>query len=87
MNLRAAHDITPEEYDTLLNEQDGVCAACGLVEVGRNQYGVVALAVDHDHSTGRRRGLLCMRCNRALGLLGDDPAIIHRLLTYRERWI
>ena len=83
-NLKHAHGLTPAQYDQMLEAQGGVCAACGTPEVGRNQYGVVSLAIDHDHATGAVRGLLCMRCNRALGLLGDSLGTISRLLAYRE---
>jgi hypothetical protein len=83
-NLRQFHGITPAEYAAMLEAQGGVCAACGLPETGQNQRGVVSLAVDHDHTTGANRGLLCMRCNRALGLLGDDSSTIQQLLAYRR---
>lgn len=76
--------MTLEEYNDILDSQDGVCASCGHLEEGSNQYGYVSLAVDHDHATGKRRGLLCMRCNRALGMLRDDAIIIERLLNYRK---
>jgi hypothetical protein len=92
MNLRASHGMTPEEYDTKLRLQNGGCAACGRPETKRNQYGVVSLAVDHDHvpdsreSSGGRRGLLCMSCNRALGLLGDNADRVIRLFEYRRKY-
>lgn len=82
MNLKK-YNLTPDGYDAILSAQNGVCAACGQPECGHNQFGLLRLAVDHDHATGRVRGLLCMRCNRALGLLGDSVERIASLLTYR----
>lgn len=81
-NLKQSYGITLEEYDAMLAAQGGVCGACGGVETGRNAYGVVSLAVDHDHETGKIRGLLCMKCNRALGLIGDSIEAAKNLLRY-----
>lgn len=67
--------FTSNDYDALLLKQEGVCAACGQPQ---KRY----LHVDHDHKTGKVRGLLCTNCNAALGLLHDDPAIIRKLLQY-----
>lgn len=58
------YGLVKGEYDTMLAAQGGVCALCG-----RNDNGGKAFAVDHDHSTGRVRGLLCDLCNRGLGWL------------------
>ena len=80
------YGLTPDQYDKMLAEQGGVCASCHQEETHRNQYGVVSLAVDHDHTSGVTRGLLCGRCNRALGLLGDSAQRIQELLRYRESW-
>ena len=68
----------------MFSEQEGVCAACGKTETHLNQYGVCRLAIDHNHATGVVRGLLCGRCNRALGLLGDSIENLRGLLKYRE---
>ena len=74
---RRGIDITLEEYNRLLLTQGGVCAICQEpCSTGRN------LAVDHDHKTGRVRGLLCSRCNSAIGLLRDDPAIAYKAEQY-----
>ena len=85
-NLKYAHGLSLEDYAVKLTEQGGVCASCGLPETKTNQFGVVALAVDHDHDTGRIRGLLCMKCNRALGLLGDSATTVASLLVYRRKY-
>lgn len=83
MNLKK-YGLTVEEYDVMVSNQGGVCASCKRVETHRNQFGVVSLAVDHDHETGEVRGLLCGRCNRALGLLWDDVKNIENLMNYRK---
>lgn len=72
--LRNAHlkrlcGISIEDYDRLLIKGRGSCWICGQPEP-TNRY----LCVDHDHKTGRVRGLLCHNCNVVLGLMNDDPA-------------
>lgn len=63
-------DLEELSYSELLEAQGGVCAICKKPETIKNQNGEVrSLAVDHDHSTGRVRGLLCFRCNVELGIL------------------
>lgn len=84
MNIRK-YGITPEQYDEMFRMQGGVCASCAMPETCRNQYGVCRLAVDHCHDTGKVRGLLCMKCNRCLGLLKDEPAAILKLYRYLRR--
>jgi hypothetical protein len=79
--------VTLEQYERMLTEQDGRCAICGRVEAysdGRRW------CVDHDHSCcpGDRscgkcvRGLLCHRCNFAIGLLNDDPEVAYAVAKY-----
>ena len=67
------HGLTQEQYEIQLAIQNGVCAICrnphGRALCGRSKD----LAVDHDHLTGRLRGLLCDDCNLGLGLFRDDP--------------
>lgn len=82
MNLRK-YGLTEQQYQERLVAQDGGCAACGQPETHHNQRGLVSLAVDHDPLTGRVRGILCMSCNRSLGLLQDDPERVRLLLEYR----
>lgn len=58
--------LSTKEYDTLLQRQGGVCAVCGRKPEER-------LVIDHDHLSGRVRGLLCSPCNLGLGIFEDDP--------------
>lgn len=46
---------------------------------------ILQLAVDHNHKTGKVRGLLCRRCNQALGKLEDDPALFEAAATYLRK--
>lgn len=80
--LKEKYGITPEQYDAMLAAQGGHCAICPATEPGgpRGRY----FAVDHNHATNEVRGLLCNRCNRAIGLLKDDPAVLSAALTYLE---
>jgi hypothetical protein len=66
--LRQKYDLTMLEYERLAETQNQVCAICKQPE-SREGY---SLAVDHSHKTGEVRGLLCNRCNRALGLLREN---------------
>ncbi len=78
-DLMRNHGLTQEQYDAFLLEQNGVCRVCGKTDPSRR------LAVDHDHETGKIRGLLCLRCNRAIGLLRDSSAVCRALAEYLER--
>ena len=81
-NLKRAYGITLEQYEDMLAEQEGLCAICRKPELGRTQYGVKNLAVDHCHKTGKVRGLLCQKCNRAIGQLHDDVESLKRAIEY-----
>ena len=60
------YGITEEEYRVMFQQQLGMCAWCHHPETTRRQGKIINLAVDHDHSTGKIRGLLCRKCNIAL---------------------
>jgi hypothetical protein len=82
------HGITLTDYERILEEQGGVCAACGREETvidGRSGK-IRRLHVDHNHDSGEVRGLLCTSCNVALGLLQDDADRVDRLAGYRRRY-
>jgi len=75
------YGITKSEYMKILASQDGRCAVCRVELVTTGNRRDVA-AVDHDHETGKVRGILCLLCNAALGLVRDDPETIKGLLRY-----
>jgi hypothetical protein len=73
-----SYGLTVEEYDAMLDDGAGGCYICGGKPDSKR-----ALDIDHDHKTGKVRGLLCSNHNRALGLMSDDPEILlaaHRYL-------
>lgn len=74
------YGLPPGWFDTQWEAQGGRCAICS-VPFGTDRYRDVA-NVDHCHATGRPRGLLCHLCNRALGLLADDPERLRRAIAY-----
>ncbi len=76
-HLKLKYNLTPEEFSAAVIRQDGKCAIC--------LNATEAFNVDHDHDTGVVRGLLCGSCNRAIGLLREDPAILLRASEYVTR--
>jgi hypothetical protein len=75
------YGITQEEYDSLFEQQGGLCAVCRCPPEVRN--GIERrLAVDHSHKSGRNRALLCSRCNLVLGHCQDQPELLRRLMEY-----
>lgn len=69
INRQRKYGITPAEYAAMLAVQQGVCAICEQPELSSIKGTPRSLSVDHDHATGRIRGLLCTRCNSMLGYL------------------
>ena len=72
------YSLTTAQHAALLAHQSGVCAICG----GARKY---ALNVDHDHATGKVRGLLCRRCNKLLAAARDDVELLVDAANYL-RW-
>jgi hypothetical protein len=79
--LKSRYGITIEEYNHLLKKQRGRCAICKLSEDEHTN----SLAVDHCHSTGKVRGLLCTSCNVALGHFKDKPLLMYKAVLYLHK--
>lgn len=82
-HLKKRHGITLEEYDTLLEEQKGVCAICGADDAGHSSKRFV---VDHNHTTNNTRGLLCHKCNVMLGYSCDNTQTLLNAVKYLEKY-
>lgn len=74
--------LTLQEYDSLLDKQGGCCAICKGTSTHAHKGNKRSFAVDHDHTTGIIRGLLCAKCNRGLGLFGDCLEKYERAYNY-----
>jgi hypothetical protein len=78
--VRRLYGLSEEQFNKILEQQDHCCAICSAPQTSfaRRPH------VDHDHKTGFIRGLLCPRCNTALGKLDDDVQILRRAIDYLE---
>lgn len=74
--IRRKYGLTVEKYQELWTAQSGVCAVCALVP---------AQVVDHRHSDGQIRGLLCHKCNTALGLLNENLSSLAAAIEYLKK--
>ncbi|AZV02296.1 endonuclease VII [Pectobacterium phage Arno18] len=85
-SLKYKYKITLTEYNSMFAQQGGVCKICGMKETAIGHYSgeVKRLAVDHCHSTGVVRGLLCSRCNTAIGKMHDSPELLRKAADYIE---
>ena len=79
--LKDRFGITPEKYWSMHADQEGLCAICH-----KEQCVGTKLDVDHDHETGKVRGLLCRHCNTGIGLLKDSIYLIGKALSYLTKW-
>lgn len=82
--LKSQYGMTVEEYDQRAKVG---CVICGrTTPIGRisKHSSEHWLHVDHDHTSGRVRGLLCTNCNRGLGFFADDPELLRRAVSYLE---
>lgn len=82
--LLKRYGLVPADYWQLYAAQDGKCGICGQAETMIRQGTLSKLSVDHNHATGEIRGLLCNRCNRAIGRMDDDPAMLRASVAWVE---
>jgi len=89
--LKYKFGITLEEYNCMVQSQGGVCAICEGVNDTRRKGThngkdiAKSLAVDHNHKTGKVRGLLCSSCNTSIGGFKDDPVLLKKAIHYLEK--
>jgi hypothetical protein len=76
------YGIARQDYENLLEKQGDSCAICKTTNVGRK--GHTHFHVDHDHLTGKVRGLLCDLCNRGLGYFKDDAYMLRKAAKYLD---
>ena len=75
---RNGNGMTLEQYNQMLENQQGKCAICG----GGREKQKYSFSVDHCHATGKIRGILCSNCNAGLGFFKDNPQSLTNALTY-----
>jgi hypothetical protein len=80
--LMYRYGITLSDYNSKLSKQGGACAICRAPESKQGQH----LSVDHCHTSGINRGLLCDRCNRALGAFKDSISLLERAVEYLREY-
>lgn len=77
--LRTVYGITPEIYNQILESQNNACGICGIDKpMGLGWH------VDHCHETGKVRGILCQKCNQALGLLNENINTMEKMIEYTK---
>lgn len=80
------YGLTLQDYENLYVAQGGLCAICSRPETKKLAGKLLRLCVDHNHTTGKVRGLLCSRCNVAIGLLNDDLLMLQAATEYLRKW-
>lgn len=86
-SLLKRYGMTIDEYEAMLSAQGGLCAICRQPEpaIDPRTNKARQLAVDHCHTTGKIRGLLCVLCNQGIGQFRDDPQLLQLAINYLTR--
>lgn len=82
--IKCKYGINLDQYKEMLDKQKGLCAICHEPETRINQYGLCLLHIDHNHTTGKVRGLLCHKCNSLLGYSRENKEILKSSINYLE---
>lgn len=86
LNIRLRnYGLTLDQFHAKLEAQDFQCAICGRDETLRKTGGY-PLTIDHCHTSGKVRGLLCHQCNSGIGQLYDSPDLMRKAIAYVEQW-
>lgn len=86
-NIKRKYNLTREEYNTKLKNQNFACSICGEKEVSIDaRTGTIkGLAVDHCHTTNKIRDLLCWRCNSVIGKVNESVELLKKMIVYLEK--
>lgn len=84
LHLKKTYNLSLDQYNQMLENQNGVCAICGNEEVISDVTGqkIKPLAVDHNHETREIRGLLCQACNTGLGKFKENKEVLKKAIKY-----
>ena len=85
-HLKRVFGISLEAYNVLSDSQNNLCAICKKTETRTLGHKVTSLVVDHNHETGKVRGLLCMFCNTSLGFMKEDIKILNNMINYIKKY-
>lgn len=80
----AQFGLTIEDYEAMYEAQGGLCAICAQPETSSRNGKVYRLAVDHNHKTGKVRGLLCFKCNSAMGSFEKREVPLENVIKFLE---
>jgi len=83
--LKMIFGLSLQEYNKILSSQNYRCAICGKKEKRKLNGKICSLSVDHDHKTGKIRGLLCNDCNNGIGRMKDDISLLENAISYLRR--
>ena len=81
----AKYGVTPDQHAAMMEAQGNRCIICGNPPKPDGVRAASRLHIDHDHVTGKIRDLICNHCNRGVGALRDDPALMRAAAEYIER--
>lgn len=84
IRIKAIFGIDRDTYEAMLIAQNHACAICKTLvgDTAAYRNGVRRLSIDHDHDSGKVRGLLCSSCNRGIGLLKDSEDVLAAAIIY-----
>lgn len=89
-HLFERYQITPEQYDRMLLNQNNLCLICGKPFSDEKKtgakFGPLQPVIDHHHASGYIRGILHRQCNSALGAFGDSPELLRDAADYLDAW-
>lgn len=81
-HLRKSYGLTTELFNQMFENQEGLCGVCSVLMHNGRTHDMRKACVDHDHETSKVRGLLCLKCNLALGYLNHTPQLLQNAAGY-----